>query len=155
MSSDYIIPQDEAAMRDAQVPWLESAEDLSAYIAALVDREHDYGTCVYAMSMAATAAFNHVAEKLGATGFQASCADMDVLRRTRNLKAPFMLVTGDKALYPQHDLPGEVREFVEEIAPWLGEQARKMLKEWREHARPNVLAHWERLAATPEAPNEQ
>src|SRR5690606_31751241 len=89
---------DEAQMRAAEVPWPETMDELTAYIEGLVEREHDYGTCVYAMSMAAVAAFQHVAKRLGVTGFQASCADMDVLRRTRNLDGPFMLVKGEDAL---------------------------------------------------------
>jgi len=147
----HSIPQDEAGMREAEVPTLKSPEDLSAYIAALVGREHDYGTCVYAMSMAATAAFNHVASKLGATGFQASCADIDVLRRTRSLNGPFMLTNGADALYPQYDLPGRVAEFLRDIEPWLGEQARELLKDSSEHTHPEVRFHWERLAAALES----
>lgn len=146
MATEHTIPQDEAGMREATVPTLKSPEELAAYIAALVNREHDYGTCVYAMSMAATAAFNHAASRLGVTGFQASCADMDVLRRTRGLKGPFMLVNGEDALYPQYDLPAKVHGFVAEIAPWLAEQAKSMLDEGRDAA-PHVRAHWERLAS--------
>src|SRR5690606_28183360 len=92
----------EVELRDAEVPWLKDPDDLAAYIASLVERPHDYGTCVYAMSMAATAAFNYVAGRLGASGFQASCADMDILRRTRSLKNGFCLVDYDGILYPQY-----------------------------------------------------
>ena len=75
----------EQEMRDTEVPRANTIGELSDYIESLVQQEHDYGTCVYAMSMAATAAFNYVARRLGVTGFQASCADMDVLRRTRRI----------------------------------------------------------------------
>lgn len=135
----------EASMRDAKVPTPLTKEQLAEYIESLVSREHDYGTCVYAMSMAATAAFNYVASRLGSTGFQASCADMDVLRRTRMIKGPFMLINGENALYPQYDLPTKLAEAMEKWKPWLKEQAEKHLAE-SGHAHPEVIAHWKKLA---------
>lgn len=99
----------EQEMRDTEVPRANTIGELSDYIESLVAKQHDYGTCVYAMSMAATAAFNYVARQLGVTGFQASCADMDVLRRTRRIKGPFMLVDSDKMLYPQYSIERDVR----------------------------------------------
>jgi len=76
--------QTEKEMREAKEPWPYTEQQLTEYIASLVDRQHDYGTCVYAMSLAAAAAFNYVAHKLGVTGFQSSCADLDFIRRTRS-----------------------------------------------------------------------
>ena len=136
----------EAEMRESEVPWPESAEDLSAYIAALVDREHDYGTCVYAMSMAAVAAFNHVAKRLGVTGFQASCADMDVLRRTRSIDGPFMVLQAKDALYPQYDLRAKLDEMLSSASDWLATRAREELSKSSAHAAPAVIAHWKKLA---------
>ena len=135
----------EKTMRDETVPTPETVDELAAYVRSLVDGQHDYGTCVYAMSMAATAAFNHVAKALGVTGFQASCADMDILRRTRRLEGPFMLIDGEKALYPQYDLPQKLAEFLVDIKPWLAKQAAKKLAE-APGAHPNVYAHWRQLA---------
>lgn len=137
----------EKEMRESDVPRLASFEELSAYIATLVDREHDYGTCVYAMSMAATAAFNLVASRLGVTGFQASCADMDILRRTRHLNGPFMLLKGEDALFPQYDLRGRLDEFLRDIQPWLAEQATAKLQQPLEHVHPSVQRHWQQIAA--------
>lgn len=137
----------EKELREADVPWLKTSDELAAYIKALVDRPHDYGTCVYAMSMAAVAAFHHVASVLGVTGLQASCADMDILRRTRRLDGPFMFIKAEDALYPQYDIEGNVREFIEKQADWLAEEARKKLADTSNvRAHPNVVAHWERLA---------
>jgi len=137
----------EAQMRDATVPTCDSVDDLRSYIETLTTRSHDYGTCVYAMSMAATAAFNYVARQLGVTGFQAGCADMDILRRTRRIDGPFMVVEIGNALYPQYDLPGRVAEAIEESREWLAEQARERLAENHEFVSPAVVAHWEKLAA--------
>jgi hypothetical protein len=146
MTKDTEDHKQEQEMRDAKVPTLETAEELTAYIDGLVKRQHDYGTCVYAMSMAATAAFNYVAHKLGVTGFQASCADMDILRRTRSIEGPFMILDGEKALYPQYDLEGKVREWLEgdDFKAWISEQAKKKLAD-ANGASPSVVAHWRRF----------
>ncbi len=138
---------DEAAMRDSKAPWPKTPEELSAYIATLVDRPHDYGTSAYAMSLAATAAFQYVAGVLGCTGFQASCADMDILRRTRSIKGPFMLIDGEQMLYPQYDIPARVAEALDGWREWAAEEAKKRLAEDGGTAHLNVKARWEELAA--------
>lgn len=143
----------EMAMREEKAPTPETVEELAEYVRGLVERDHDYGTCVYAMSLAATAAFNHVAHKLGVTGFQASCADLDVLRRTRRMDGPFMVVDGANVVYPQYDLVGRVEDAVEEWRRTYGrDKAIELLAEKdRNHVSPNVVAHWEALAALPAA----
>ena len=140
----------EFGMRKMECPWPETIDDLREFILSLVNREHDYGTCVYAMSLAATAAFNFVARKLGTTSFQASMADLDVLRRTRQLEGPFILLDGANALYPQYDLPGKLEEVLKEWRPWLRERAQQLLAEHagdEEQVHPEVLEHWKRLAS--------
>ena len=138
----------EQEMRAETAPAPDTIEALGEYIASLVDRQHDYGTCVYAMSLAATAAFNHVAYKLGVTGFQASCADLDIVRRTRSMDGPFILLKGEDMIYPQYDLPGKLREAMEKWADWAAEQAAKKLAENKqENVHPNVWAHWVALSA--------
>ena len=139
--------QTEQEMRESKAPSPDSTKELVSYIDTLVNREHDYGTCVYAMSLASVAAFNYVASKLGVTGFQASCADLDVLRRTRMLNGPFMIIDGEKMLYPQYDLRENLDKAMVEWEPWLAEKAKKLLSDKNEHAHPEVKAHWERLAA--------
>jgi hypothetical protein len=135
----------EEEMREAEVPWPKTPKQLNEYIASLVKREHDYGTCVYAMSMAAVAAFNYVAGELEVTGFQSGCADMDVIRRTRRMKGPFMVIDGENALYPQYDLREKLNKTLDEWGPWLKEQAAKKLLE-PGVVHPAVKAHWEKLA---------
>lgn len=143
----------EQEMRDTEVPSANTIGELSDYIESIVQQEHDYGTCVYAMSMAATAAFNYVARRLGVTGFQASCADLDVLRRTRRIKGPFMVVNSDKMLYPQYSIERDVREAMNEWMPWAADEARKLLDERSENASPKVIKHWKMLVAL--APQEK
>ena len=92
----------EMAMREVEAPTPNNVKELTEYVNSLVKREHDYGTCVYAMSLAATATFNYVARQLGVTGFQASCADLDILRRTRRMEQGFRIVDYNKLLYPQY-----------------------------------------------------
>jgi hypothetical protein len=140
---------DEAALRDLDMPWAKTDADLVEIIKALSDREHDYGTCVYAMSIAAEAAFNLMAHKLQVTGFQASCADMDFIGRVRHWKNGFRLINYDDLLYPQYrhsfdELSWE--SLVRENKDHLQKEARKMLAE-SPNAHPEVLAHWQRLAA--------
>lgn len=89
----------EHQLREEEVITPKSVKELTKYINDLVKQKHDYGTCVYAMSMAATAAFNYVSSELGVSGFQASCADLDFIRRSRGIKGPFMIVDLYDELY--------------------------------------------------------
>lgn len=139
----------EQELREATVPWFDTIDELVAYIKSLTEREHDYGTAVYATSMAAVAAFQFAARKGGITGFQASCADMDVLRRTRHMNGPFMLIRGEDALYPQYNVAGKVAEFLADIRPWLATEAANKLTSTHE-VHPDVRAHWLALAETPQ-----
>jgi hypothetical protein len=135
---------DEAVMRKSRPPTIKTPDQLTAYIESLVNGKHDYGTCAYAMSLAATAAFNYVAGQLGATGFQASCADLDFIRRTRGIEGPFMLIKAQDMLYPQYDVRNQLEEAMDKWKPWLKEAAAKCLAE-HGGAHPRVLAHWEAL----------
>jgi hypothetical protein len=136
----------EQEMRVSTVPTLETIEELCKYVNELVSQDHDYGTCCYAMSMSAVAAFNFVASKLGVTGFQASCADLDILRRTRRLER-FQISDLSNLLYPQY--ADKFKSFDEAIADnseWLSKKAAELLKK-SPNAHPNVLSHWRFLAS--------
>jgi hypothetical protein len=137
---------DEREMRETDAPWPKSLDELTAYIQKLADGPHDYGTAVYAMSLAATAAFQFMASHVGASGFQASCADLDVLRRTRRIDGPFSIVQARDLLYPQYDLHGTLSEWIEKWRPWVREQARAKLASEPETVAESVRAHWARLA---------
>lgn len=150
MRGDAVVPREELEMREFSAPTPETAEELAEFVSSLVNREHDYGTCVYAMSIAAVAAFNFVAHKLGVTGFQASCADLDILRRVRHLKGPFILLDGENLLYPQYDLRARVDEWIKNtISGWANEEAKKLLAEKESMTAGTVREHWERLASVP------
>ena len=138
----------EKEMREEKVPWPKTLKELREYINGLVEREHDYGTCVYAMSMSAEAAFNYVAHKLGVTGFQASCAELDFLRRTRGLEWG-KLIDYNNLLYPQYcttehfpSIDNLMRDNREE----LSKRAKKLLDENKD-ACEDVKDHWKKLAS--------
>lgn len=136
----------EAEMREAKVPWPLTKKQLGEYVASLATRtDYDYGTCVYAVSMAAVATFNYMARVLGITGFQSGCADFDILRRTHNINGPFILLKGEDALYPQYDLPDRLEKALASWRPWLKEEAEKKLLESPD-AHPNVVDHWKALS---------
>lgn len=139
---------DEMGLREAEAPHPKTVEELAAVIKALTERDNDYGTCVYAMSIVATAAFNYVANQVGVSGFQASCADLDILRRTRRIAGPFMLVDLNDTLYPQYDVQAKVAEYIAKNRDWQREEARKLLAKHAlgDNVHPDVLAHWRKLA---------
>ena len=131
----------EKEMREEKVPTHNTIEELTDYINSLVDRPHSYGTCCYATSMAATAAFNYVASKLGITGFQASCADMDILARTRGWKWGKIL-NYENLLYPQYCNDSHFptwRQLVEQHKEELAKRARELLEESPDAV---VTDHW-------------
>lgn len=138
----------EQELRGMEVKWPETKEELIEYIDDLVEREHDYGTCVYAMSMAAVATFRYVGGKLGVTGFQASCADMDILRRTRRLKHGFRIIDYSKLLYPQYvneeNFPTK-DQLMDENGERLAKEAKKLFEESNGNASPEVKKHWKKI----------
>lgn len=136
----------EEEMRDSKVPYFTTKEELDEYVNSLINQNHDYGTAVYAISLSATAMFNYVACKMGASGFQASCADLDVLRRIRGLEGPFMIIKLDDALYPQYDLHGRLQEFIDENRDYLKDAAKKQLENASDYMHVDVRKHMERIA---------
>lgn len=138
---------DEAELRAISIPFPKTEDEMLSIIRAVTQRTYDYGTCVYAMSIAAQAAFNYVGTTLGTTGFQSSCADLDFIRRTRSWECPFAFYKADDMLFPQYDIETEVRKTLAEWLPWAKVQAAKKLAEDNKFARPSVIAHWKELAA--------
>ena len=134
----------ETELRDAEAPHPQTIEELDAFVRVMAEREHDYGTCVYAMSLSAVAAFNFIAHKLGVTGFQASCADLDILRHTRNLKWG-RIIDYEQLLYPQYrDHFPTWDGLLAEHRERLSERAAALLAQ-NPHAAVAVLKHWTAL----------
>lgn len=138
---------DEATLRAALPPKIESPEQLAQFVESVTNGTHSYGSCSYAMSLAAVAAFNYVGRELGVSGFQQSVAELDFLRRARRLDAPYMLVTAEDALYPQRDIGRQLTAALVDWQPWIREQAKKLLAERQDGAAHHVIDHWKQLAA--------
>lgn len=135
----------EAELQEYNLPKIANTKGLKTFIDDLIKREHTYGTCCYAMSLAAYAAFTYTASQLGVTGFQASCADLDFIKRTRGYKGPFILLKGEDLLYPQYNLQNNLEAAIQDWGPWIKEQATELLAKSPD-AHPKVIAHWKELA---------
>lgn len=135
---------DEEQLREMKSRRPQTVEDLMSVFASLTTRPHDYGTSAYAMSIFAEAAFNLMAHQMGASGFQASCADLDFIRRTRLIDSPFAIITADDMLYPQYNVTEKVAKMLDDWRPWAKEQATTLLQD-KTVAHPNVIAHWKSL----------
>ncbi len=133
-------------MTEREIPWPKTEDELLAYIHEQMDGGHDYNTSAESALAVTVAAFNYAAHVMGLTGFQAGWIGMGVLAEINSIKGPFGIIMAENMLYPQYDEPSKVREWQGKWAQWLGDEARKHLAE-REHAHPDVIAHWERLAA--------
>lgn len=138
----------EQQLRDSSDPWPRTEDELLAQVRALVDRPHDYGTCCYAMSLAAVAAFNYVANRLGTTGFQAGAAQLDFIRRSRSHKFGTVIQDLGDILFPQYcdeqRFPhwDELLDREPNLAARIVAEARRKLSSDAEHAHPAVIAHW-------------
>jgi len=134
----------EEELQAYKCPSPKTLEELTDIIKQLTEREHDYGTCVYAMSIAALATFYYVSYRLGVTGFQASCADLEFLKRSRNMESGFRIINYHYLLYPQclnsEHFP-TIEKLEAENKEELGKKALELLNK-NPNAHPNVLARW-------------
>lgn len=142
-----INPMTEQECREFKVPYFDSIEELKEFIDSLDILNNDYGTAAYSMSLAGTAAFNYIAHKFGCTGFQASCADLDMVRRIRLIEGPFMISKLEDVVYPQSNLKGKLESFLTDSnsKEGLKKLALKNLTEYPD-AHPAVVAHWIELS---------
>lgn len=120
----------EKELRESSIPAPKTMEELHSYIDSLVDRPHDYGTCVYAMSLSALAAFNYIASKLGVTGFQAGCAEIEFISRSRRWECGGAVIDYSNLLWPQYsESISGFRELVYHAAPQLVDKAQELLSQ--------------------------
>jgi hypothetical protein len=137
----------ESEMSETSSKYPQTMDQLSEYIDSLVNNEHNYGTCVYAMSLAAVAAFHFVAQKLNTTGFQQRTAARDLMKRTGAVSGPFLILHAENAIYPDFDFVKIVKQTLLQWRPWLRERAKYKLANTNLHlASRSVVAHWKRLA---------
>ena len=70
-----------------------------------------------------------------------------MLRRTRGMEGPFIILNGEDMLYPQYDLPKKLADALEDWRGWAAEEAFIRLLADSNGACPSVLAHWKQLAS--------
>ncbi len=142
----------EQELHEMKAPWPKSMGELTDFIQSMLDIKHDYGSCPEAMALASEATFNFIAGQLGVTGFQAGWASMQLLRRTKSIEGPFMILRGHNVLFPQYDLAGEALKFIDETTRGYGrtEAIKKLERENLQHVAGTVEEHWRKLAAQPE-----
>ncbi len=134
--------------------WKEEAskqtmETIDTFIKHIVnDYEHDYGTIVHAMAAGMLATFSAIdkSDQGGITGFQASCLMWEMVRKFGGLNknAPARLVDMENLLFPQFE--DRFTTISKSTAEWIKEEAKKKLAENSEHAHPDVIKHWEKIA---------
>lgn len=138
----------EGELREVKTLCPKTIEELNQIIKDLTDRTHDYGTSAYAMSLCAEAAFNYAAHMVGATGFQASCADLTFIGRSRSMKDGFRIIDYNKLLYPQY-LTSEhfpsIPKLIDENKVNLKKRASELLST-ATHANEEVINHWKTIA---------
>ena len=138
----------EKELREIDTPWPDTKEELESVIDALTKREHTYGTAVYAMSLSAVASFNYASHMVGASGFQASCADMDFLGHTRHFKWGKIL-DYEKLLFPQYCNEEHFPSawgIIKSNSAEFSKQARELLKKKSTCTHTDVVKHWKKLA---------
>lgn len=145
----------EKQMREMPAPWPKTEKQLLAFVRKMlreikkskVDNE-GYGKCVYAISLSSVATFNYVCHVIGATGFQAGAADLNILQRTRSMER-FAILNYENLLYPQYACSRErfptSDDLISKNAAWLQDKAKKLLRENR-HPAPEVEKWWQMLA---------
>ena len=138
----------EDEMREFEVPYYHTLEEVIEFVKSLETQANEYGTAAYCASLAATAMFNYICHREGLTGFQALCADLDILRRTRMIKGPFIILKLDDAMYPQYNLREKLESFLTDDSSleWMRETAIKNLDE-NPDAHPAVISHWRELTS--------
>lgn len=137
----------ELELRNFKVITPKTEKELLEIIHSLTERKQNYGACVYSVSIASCATFLYMANQLGITGFQASCADLDVLRRVRRIEGPFAIIEGRNMLYPQYNILEKVAEYLREWSGWASKEAKKLLRETHDiPPHPDVLKHWKVLS---------
>jgi hypothetical protein len=109
-----------------------------------------YSECAETLAATALDAFNLVAKALGVTGWQASYAELEFLRRSRGIKGPFGLYSMEDALYPQYDLHQRLHDlrWSDETVTWLGDCAEYALATKDDgFVAGRVADHWRWLVA--------
>jgi hypothetical protein len=126
--------------------WFKTEEELINYIREQVNGPHSYDTSANAMANAAIATFNYVSSEVGASGFQAGWAGMQIIRQIQGLEGPFGIIDGTQFLFPQYNIEEKVKKWHEEWKPHLGKMAKEKLENAESYVHPDVISKWEEYA---------
>lgn len=125
----------------------QTLETLPAFLDKLATAyEHDYGTICHAMSAGAVAVCRalNASPQGGITGFQASCVMWGFITNWMHKDGPMSLVEYEWLLYPQYKT--RFTRISKDTFSWIQEKAKENLKN-KTDAVPNVISHWEAIAA--------
>lgn len=120
-------------------------EDFNKYLEELESKNHTYETITDALTDATLAFFNYFAVKHDMTGYQCSWAELQFLKKSRGMQAPFMIVDSSKMLYPQYDLHKDLDEFLEDSMDELSKIAKENLDNNDGYISKRVLNRWKEL----------
>ena len=143
----------ETELQNYEVPRIESLDDLKKFIMEMVQNGQSYDTAPYAVALASYATFKYMALRLGISGFQASWADMQFIKRTRKMKDGFRIINYSELLYPQYEYKFNLNmdKLIEENIEHLKPRAIELLEENKNDdgsysAHEDVVKHWKRIA---------
>ena len=143
----------ETELQNYEVPRIESIDDLKKFITTMEQNGQSYDTAPYAVALASYATFMYMAGRLGISGFQASWADMQFLKRTRNMKDGFRILDYSELFYPQYEdkFNLSMDKLIEENIEYLRPKAIELLEKNKNDdgsysAHEEVVKHWKRIA---------
>lgn len=108
--------------------------------------KHDYGTICHAIAacMVAMMSACDKSPQGGITGFQGGAIMWEVLRHAFYIDGPARLQRMEDLLYPQNEY--KFRTISEETVKYIQAEAKRKLADIGEHAHPDVVGHWRRVA---------
>ena len=128
---------------------VKTKDDLDSFLNEITSYSHDYGTIVYGCMSAMKAAFNYVnrCDQGGITGFQAGCIMWECIREFGMFgeNSRLRILNNADLLYPQMEYKFR-RSIDSETWRFLQKEAKANLEKTK-NASPNVIRHWESIAA--------
>ena len=135
-----------------KTPWPKDSQELISYVEEVSEKYNtSYNDAVYGPALAAIAAFNYTASKMGLSGFQAGYSEMLFLMKQRNLENGFSVIDFNDLLYPQNLYKFNITPdiIIRENLESLKTSARKLLQE-NNYASEEVRNHWQSILDIPD-----
>lgn len=135
-----------------KTPWPKDTQELVSYVEKVSEEYNtSYNDAVYGPALAAIAAFNYTASKMGLSGFQAGYSEMLFLMKQKNLENGFSVIDFNDLLYPQNLYKFNITpdKLIRENLESLKASARKLLQE-NNYASEEVRNHWQSILDIPD-----